>query len=336
MICPRCNSEISDASIICPVCGDWCAASAQKERVDALKANTKSIVHESFKSNLFLAMTILMTVAAAAKALTFFSFTAGEGRVSFNFDFTVIFFIIAAVFCWQARASTNPILSGDHLGRVAFFDTVEWILLLIASCLLGLVALLCFAVIGIANEIMAEAWIEIEPLLTEALSRKELGLVTDIFLNKAGLLFGVMAIVFLLVAAFYIWGCIIHRRRKIYLKSFGDSINEYNISKPAPYTGAIVYASLNLLSVFTGFDSTVFMGGLFASLIGTLAINGYIIVSAVWMTRLHRDELANNAEIENESAILNNLIYSSKLAAEKLAAEKLDAEKESAETSTEE
>ena len=78
MICPRCNSEISEASIICPVCGDWYAASAQKERVDNLKANTKSIVHESFKSNLFLAMTILMTVAAAAKALTCFSFTAGD------------------------------------------------------------------------------------------------------------------------------------------------------------------------------------------------------------------------------------------------------------------
>ena len=262
-------------------------------------------------------MTILMTIAAAEKTLTCFSFTAGGGRVSFNFDFTVIFFIIAAVFCWQARSSTNPILAGDHLGRVAFFDTVEWILLLIASCLLGLGTLLCFAVIGIANELMAEAWVEIEPLLNEALSGEELEMVTDIFLNKAGLLFGVMAIAFILVAAFCIWGCIIHRRRKIYLKSFEDSINEYNISKPAPYTGAIVYASFNLLSVFTGFDSTVFMGGLFASLIGTLALNGYIIVSAVWMAQLHRDEIANNAEIANESAVLNNLIYASKIEFEK-------------------
>jgi hypothetical protein len=59
------------------------------------------------------------------------------------------------------------------------------------------------------------------------------------------------------------------------------------------------------------------MGGLFASLIGTLALNGYIIVSAVWMAKLHRDELANNAEIENESAVLNNLIYASKIEFEK-------------------
>jgi hypothetical protein len=317
MTCPRCNTEIAEGALVCPVCGDWCAASAQKARVDALKANTKNIVHESFKSNIFLAMTILMTVAAAAKTLTCFTLTAGAGGFNFNFDFTVIFFIIAAVFCWQARSSTNPILAGDHLGRVAFFDTVEWILLLIASCLLGLGALLCFAVIGIANEIMAEAWGDIEPILNQVVSGEELEMVTDIFLNQAGLLFGVMAVAFLLVAAFCIWGCIIHRRRKIYLKSFEDSINEYNISKPAPYTGAIVYASFNLLSVFTSFDSTVFMGGLFASLIGTLALNGYIIASAVWMAKLHRDELANNAEIENESAVLNNLIYASKIEFEK-------------------
>ena len=33
--------------------------------------------------------------------------------------------------------------------------------------------------------------------------------------------------------------------------------------------------------------------------------------------RLHKDELANNAEIENESAVLNNLIYASKIEFEK-------------------
>ena len=86
MTCPRCNSEISEASIICPVCGDWYAASAQKERVDNLKANTKSIVHESFKSNLFLAMTILMTMIAvvegAESAYEVAAFVDGECRGS--------------------------------------------------------------------------------------------------------------------------------------------------------------------------------------------------------------------------------------------------------------
>ncbi len=318
MICPRCNSTIADGTLVCPVCGDWCAASAQKERVDALKAKTKTIVHDSFRSKLFQAMTILMTVTAAAKTLTCFGFTAGAGHVSFNFDFTVIFFIIAAVFCWQAGRETNPILAGDHLGRVAFFDSVQWILLLIAACALGLGSLACFAVIGVANVIMAEAWVEIEPLMNEVLSGEELEMVTDILLNKAGLVFGVMAIAFLIVMASCIWGCIIHRRRRIYLKSFEDSINEYNIQKPAPYTGAIVYASISLFGIFTNLDASAFMTGFsFASIIGTLALNGYVIVSAVWMARLHRDELANNAEIENESAVLNNLIYASKIEFEK-------------------
>lgn len=318
MICPRCNSTIADGTLVCPVCGDWCAASAQKERVDALKAKTKTIVHESFRSNLFRAMAILMTVAAVAQALTCFSFNSGAGQFSINFDFTVIFSIIAAVFCWQAVRETNPILAGDHLGRVAFFDSVQWILLLIAACALGLGSLACFAVIGVANEIMAEAWVEVEPIMNEVLSGEELEMVTDILLNKAGLIFGIMAVVFLIIMAACIWGCIIHRRRRIYLKSFEDSINEYNIQKPAPYTGAIVYASISLFGVFTNFDPTAITSGFsLASIVGTLALNCYVIVSAVWMARLHRDELANNAEIESESSALNNLIYASKIEFEK-------------------
>lgn len=337
MICPRCNSEISEVSIICPVCGDWYAASAQKERVDNLKSKTRTIAHESFKSKLFQAMTILMTVAAAAKALTCFSFTAGDGRVSFNFDFTVIFFIIAAVFCWQARSSTNPILSGDHLGRIAFLDSVQAVLLVIAAVLIGLVALLCFAMIGIGSAVIAEAWGEIEPEIQELLSGEELKLVSDLLLNQAGLLFAVMAFILLIATAFCVWGSIIYFQRKRYLKDAEDSLTEYNIEKAPPYTSAIVYASISLFSTVVTFGTTVFTAGFsFASLVGTLALDCYIIVSTVWMTRLHRDELANNAEIENESAILNNLIYSSKLAADKLEAEKLAAEKEAAETSTEE
>jgi uncharacterized Zn finger protein (UPF0148 family) len=69
MTCPRCHTEIAEGALVCPVCGDWYAASAQKERVDALKSKAKTIVHDSFHSGMFLAMTVLMTVTAAARLL---------------------------------------------------------------------------------------------------------------------------------------------------------------------------------------------------------------------------------------------------------------------------
>ena len=322
MICPRCNSTIADGSLICPVCGDWCAASAQKERVDNLKSKTRTIAHESFKSKLFQAMTILMTVTAAARTLTCFSFTAGGGSFGFSFDITVIFFIIAAVFCWQAARNDKPILAGDHLGRIAFLDSVQAVLLVIAAVLIGLAALLCFAMIGIGSTVIAEAWGEIEPEIQELLSGEELELVSDLLLNQAGLLFAVMAFILLIATAFCVWGSIIYFQRKRYLKDAEDSLTEYNIEKAPPYTSAIVFASISLFSTIVTFGTTVFTAGFsFASLVGTLALDCYIIVSTVWMTQLHKDELANNAEIENESALLNNLIYSSKIASEKKAAE---------------
>ena len=54
------------------------------------------------------------------------------------------------------------------------------------------------------------------------------------------------------------------------------------------------------------------------STIGALAFNSYIIVSAIWMSRLHKDEIANNTEIETETVVLTNLIYSSKIAYENM------------------
>jgi hypothetical protein len=313
MTCPRCHTEIAEGALVCPVCGDWYAASAQKERVDALKSKAKTIVHDSFHSGMFLAMTVLMTVTAAANLFSIFTVTANNEIFSFNFNYIAILYVIAAIFCWKAYTSTNPLLAGDHIGRVSIIETTYWIVLLIATCLLGLGALCCFAFIGISGELLGATLAELEPSLKEAFPDQDIAYVTDLIASKSGLIFAAVGIVLLIVGAFILWGAILHRKRRLYLKSVQDSINEYNIIKPAPYISVIVYAALNLAGGAGSFSSAEIL----ISTIGALAFNSYIIVSAVWMAKLHRDELANNAEIENESAVLNNLIYASKIEFEK-------------------
>ena len=314
MTCPRCKSEIAEGSLVCPTCGDWCAASAQKERVDALKSKAKTIVLDSFHSGMFLAMTVLMTVTAAANLFSIFTVTANNGTFSFNFNFIAILYVIAAIFCWKAYTSTNPLLAGDHIGRVSIIETTYWIVLLIATCLLGLGALCCFAFIGISGELLGATLAELEPYLKEAFSDQDIAYVTDLIACKSGLIFAAVGIVLLIVGAFTLWGAILHRKRRLYLKNVQDSINEYNIIKPAPYISVIVYAVLNLPIGAGSFSSAEIL----ISTIGALAFNSYIIVSAIWMSRLHKDEIANNTEIETETVVLTNLIYSSKIAYENM------------------
>ena len=329
MICPRCNSEITDGTLICPVCGDWCAASVQKEYVDNLKAQSKSIVHNSFRSKLFQAMAILMTITAATRLISCFTLTTGAGNASFNLDLTVIIYILAAIFCWTAHTSSDPNLAAHHLGRVSFFDAANWIIMLIGACFLGLLVPICFALINIGNDIFAEAWGEIEPELSPLLSSEEMELIQDLLLNNVGLLFGILAFVFLIAAAVLVWLCIIHYKRRKYMKKVAESIvlEKYNVEKAPPYLSAIVYAGIGLFGSLTSLSTVVFTNGFaFLSLASTIALDCYLIVSAIWMTQLHKEELANNTVIENESAILNNLIYTSKIAADKKASETVSEE----------
>ena len=128
MTCPRCKSEIAEGALICPVCGDWCAASAQKERVDALKAERKNIVHRSFRSTLFMVMAALMTSTAVLNLFSCFTVSADGNGVQFSFNFMIILYVICAVFCWQAYSSTDPNRAADHLRHVSVFDAAQWII----------------------------------------------------------------------------------------------------------------------------------------------------------------------------------------------------------------
>lgn len=320
MTCPRCKSEIAEGTLICPVCGDWCAATAQKERVDALKAERKNIVHRSFRSTLFLAMTALMTSTAVVNLLSCFTVSTEGGGVQFSFNFMIILYVICAVFCWQAYSSTNPNQAADHLRRVSVFDAAQWIISLVIICALGLCLIVCIAVIGIADAVISDSWEIIEETAIDLYGSTEILEAFEEMLSMGvGLFFGVIAFLLVILIAVLVWIMIIYLKRRKFLKQTAEDITleRYEIKKNPPYTGAMVYAGIGLFFSLINIMSALALGGLsFITIVAAISLDCYIIVSAVWMSRLHKDELANNAEIESESAILNNLIYSSKIAYE--------------------
>lgn len=320
MTCPRCNSEVAEGALICPVCGDWCAASAQKERVDALKSERKNIVHRSFRSTLFMVMAALMTSTAVLNLFSCFTVSADGNGVQFSFNFMIILYAICAVFCWQAYSSTNPNQAADHLRRVSVYDAATWIICLVGICALGLCLLLCIPLIAVADEALAESWAIVEEAVVEAYGSTDvLAEVEAILSLGAGFIIAIFAVIIAVATAVLVWLMIINLRRRKYLKNTAENIenDRYDIVKNPPYTGAIVYAAIGIFTNLTSALSAIASGGLsFITIIAALSLDAYIIVSAVWMSRLHKDELANNAEIESESAILNNLIYSSKIAYE--------------------
>lgn len=321
MTCPRCKSEIAEGTLICPVCGDWCAASAQKERVDALKAERKNIVHRSFRSTLFMVMAALMTSTAVLNLFSCFTVSADGNGVQFSFNFIIILYVICAVFCWQAYSSTNPNQAADHLRRVSVYDAAIWIIGLVGICVLGLCLLICLPLIAVADEVLAESWAIVEEAVVKAYGSTDVLAEVEAILSlgAAGFIIAIFAVIIAVAIGVLVWLMIINLKRRKYLKNTAENIenDRYDIEKNPPYTGAIVYAAIGIFTNLTSALSALALGGLsFITIIAAISLDCYIIVSAVWMSRLHKDELANNAEIERESAILNNLIYSSKIAYE--------------------
>ena len=320
MTCPRCKSEIAEGTLICPVCGDWCAASAQKERVDALKAERKNIVHRSFRSTLFMVMAALMTSTAVLNLFSCFTVSADGNGVQFSFNFIIILYVICAVFCWQAYSSTNPNQAADHLRRVSVYDAAIWIIGLVGICVLGLCLLICLPLIAVADEVLAESWAIVEEAVVKAYGSTDvLAEVEAILSLGAGFIIAIFAVIIAVATAVLVWLMIISLKRRKYLKNTAENIehDKYDIEKNPPYVSAIVYSAIGIFTNLTSALSAIASGGLsFITIIAAISLDCYIIVSAVWMSRLHKDELANNAEIERESAILNNLIYSSKIAYE--------------------
>ncbi|MBQ4141367.1 MAG: zinc ribbon domain-containing protein [Clostridia bacterium] len=310
MTCPKCNSTIPDTTIVCPVCGDKCAVNNQQARVDRLKAQSKEILHNSLHSKLFLAMTILMTVASAFKFVSCFTVTATNGNVNFNFDITVIFTVLTAVFSWMAYKSTDVNLAPQHLNRISIYDAAEWIMMVVAVSACGILSITCFALIGVGDEIISKSMTEIKNIIEfEYGDIEELEEITEMLSVSGGALFGIMAVIFLIVAAILLWVCIIHLRRRRFFKNASNDLStgEYKITKAPPYTGALVYSILTLIgSIPSSADAVALI-----STMGNISVYTYVIVSTIWLSNLHKDLTANNNIIREETNLLNNLIAAS-------------------------
>ncbi len=133
MFCPNCGQQIPEGSIFCPACG----ANLQYQSPEAPPVNLEeqntpgfaSILRQALASSKFLAMCIIVTIAAllACAPVTTTDLTTGAVSSSSNFDLFGILSTIAMWITYAKAKSSDTIMSVGGLKFSSGIAKATWI-----------------------------------------------------------------------------------------------------------------------------------------------------------------------------------------------------------------
>ena len=314
MICKNCNASLSDEALYCPVCGDKFAEREQKERVNSAFANTKDILVKKTKSYVFLAAAILFSVILASQATNMLG-GGLPGIVSGILPF--IFMLMTVIGMWTSYGAKSADKLVRSLRQASMFDAYTRVIhtiYIVLFSILGVVAVIGSFFLGLAGEKIASALGADEGLI-ELIS--SLGIVVAIV---------VLVVFAVIIAILAIFRGIYARRRKYFLE-LSDTAETctYTVQK-APVVGSYVIGACDVFSAISSIgialaagptirntlgDALAQMGlegqvealvatltqSLTASGIGSAISGAYLILSAVWISSVHKAQVANKEEI---------------------------------------
>ena len=312
MNCTKCSHPLQEGELFCKQCGYQFAVAEQKEKIAAAKGKTKGVLAAHLHSVIFLIVAICFTVMFVTKIGSMFTGNPAA-IVSGIFDF--IFMLIAVIGLWKSYS----VKSADDVHKAALkkasiFDAYTRVMYTIS-----------IVMASIATVIIAVALFFGAEFLAEMLGSEEL--------TSGG---AITALVFLLVMALAITFISIYRsiyaNRRLFFLGLDRTATtgEYVINRapvvgswfigicgvlsaiptltlsiagPALITGLVDSMAPDLAEIINPMVESMFSGMLVTSISGVIT-GAYYILSAIWMTKVHKAEVAAQVEIATETARL--------------------------------
>ena len=321
MNCTKCNSPVEDGALYCPECGNQFAVDEQKAKVNQAYANTKNLIAKQLKSPIFLVVAILFSVMFASNAISMI--TGGIGSILGGI-LPFIFMLIATIGLWKAYAGKDL---PKALRQASIYDAYTRVMHTITIVLLTILGVLSFILLLIAGLGAKEA--------ASSLGAEEVG---SNFLGGGIVAAIVVLVVFAIIITVVSIFKGIYAKRRAYFKllSATAETGDYNAVK-APVVGSYVLGGFDVISAIfpiviaisgkaiinallgdvlaelDGIGDIVNMlldsliGGAIIAGISSLISGAYLILSAVWMSMVHKAEVANKATIAAECARLEEI-----------------------------
>ncbi|MBE6594537.1 MAG: zinc ribbon domain-containing protein [Ruminococcaceae bacterium] len=324
MNCTRCNAPLEEDALYCKSCGTQHAVLEQKAKIEGITANIKGLIVTKLKSPLFLVAAILFSIMFASTISSVFSggFAGIAGSI-----LSFIFMLIATIGMWKGYASKTPADAASALRKASIYDAYQRVMYTISIVLTSIMAVICIILVALGGQAIAG-------VLASA------GLVEDSESAAGG---GIIAIL-LVTVIFAITIAVIsifrgiYAKRRAYFMALAQTAEtgSYTAAK-APVVGSYILGGYSVLSsistiafalvgqallnglvaaviaemdlpaelseMLLGLVSSAMSGFVFAG-IGSLITGAYMILSAVWMAKVHSAQVANAEAANIEQARL--------------------------------
>lgn len=345
MYCSQCNQLLNEGSLYCESCGYRHAVAEQRAKVESVKSQIRGVVAAQLSSVLFLVMTICFTALLATQAVAML--TGGIGAFISGI-LPAIFMIISVVGMWKSFAKGKKgVVDAPAIKNISMYDAYSRVLLTIAIVAYGILAAIGALLIFKTTSAIGSTIGEKEAATIGGF----IGVI--IFLITMGIGIAIMVC----FRKIYV------NRRRFFTELAHTAISgDYRVKK-APVVGSWILGVLMVISVISAIGLWALLGVLtemmsafiaelgdtaeaealleaFEEAIESLSVTfvisaissvvgaAYYICCAIWMSAVHKAELANASVITSESKRLAKIEIATRQAIAQRENEKRQAEAE--------
>lgn len=314
MNCTKCGQPLDEGALYCTACGNQHAVNEQRAKVNAAAANLKGVLSSSTKNLMFLIFSIAFSAMTASTVIS--AFSGGFSGILSN-ALNLVFMIIATVGLWKCYLAKDNVALVSGFRSASIYDAFNRVMWTISIVFTSIGFAIAFILTIAGGDLFADIFDE------------------DAF-SDAGI---VVALVILLIAAVVIAvmvvcrGIFAHRRQYFLALSKAADSGEYKAAK-APVIGSYILGGVSALSAIGSFSSAgltsdiadffeEFLGDDLGELISgpisdaaasmiiggiaSLILAAYYIVSAIWMTSVHEEQVASNKALVAEINVLSEI-----------------------------
>ena len=330
MNCIKCGSPLEDNAIFCENCGNQFAVNEQKENVANALSRTKNLIIKWVNSPVFLIISILFTINFATYAI--YVFQGGTDLASALLP--LIFMLISMIGLWRSYSAKSAANLNKTLRQASIYDAYQRVMYTIGIVLLCIFGVLTLVLLFACGDL-------IENMIAQSSGDQELAAAfTNGKTTITIIVFITFAISIAIVSAIR---AIFKNRRKYFLDLAQASSAGKYIIKKAPVFGSWFIGICTLLGIIgpiallgsseavrealnqflvqfeeNGYGEIVtivtssfegMMSSLAVSIINSLVVGVYYILTAIWIANVHKAEVKNNVAIATESEKLRKLEF---------------------------
>lgn len=319
MICKQCNNILNDDACICDACGFKARLAIERDKLEELKEKQRGQAAAGCREILFLIFTICFTVMTVGSAASVLGGNLADAL-------SAVFMIISTVGLWRAYFARDAKTLAASLRDASIFDAFCRVMQTVAAVVTGILFFVLASVIflvsmgDISHEMIEEI---IDPDTCFALG------------------VAVMVIGFLIVVLILYFRSIYRDRRRYFL-SLAEYAQTGKYTSAAPgVMGSFAIGAANALSGMAQIAMSALSGSLTAAFIALmsnllskggvaeadgivaaaqavlvavlagmgvkgfaeLTVGVYYILSAVWMTKIHREATDLRSKAERQQVI---------------------------------